>query len=221
MQAAAAAAAPPFSRGDKLRLCAPASSGLPRNATAIVASAASTDAGWVFDVTLTGGGPTGSDVRHVRGVSADWLRRENVIATAKSCAARPWGVWVRGAPRLLVPLFQRRYCWGAEQQARLWRDVTSLGATGPGPAGLSHGLGRVVVQRSRARPADAVVLDGQQRTITLTLLLAAVRDAAIAADAAAAAPLARRIDGVLLRPRTGGPCVGEADCAAARCAWQE
>ena len=221
MQAAAAAAAPPFRRGRKLRLCAPASSGLPRNATAIVASAASTDAGWVFDVTLTGGGPTGSDVRHVRDVSAKWLRRENVIATAKSCAARPWGVWVRGAPRLLVPLFQRRYCWGAEQQARLWRDVTSLGATGPGPAGLSHGLGRVVVQRSRARPADAVVLDGQQRTITLTLLLAAVRDAAIAADAAAAAPLARRIDGVLLRPRTGGPCVGEADCVAARCAWQE
>ena len=91
----------------------------------------------------------------------DWLRDENRIATAKECVMRPWGQWVRSAPRLLVPIFQRRYCWDAKQQDKLWHDVVS-------PRGFGmHGMGRVVVQRSQARPADSIVVDGQQRCTTL------------------------------------------------------
>ena len=138
-----------YSRGNKLRLCAPAHTGLPMNASAVVAACRFTAEGWRYDVTLTGGGSSGSDVRFVKDIGESWLRDENHIATAKECAARPWGQWVRAAPRLLVPIFQRRYCWGPKQQHRLWRDVVS-----PPSLGLGHGLGRVIVQRSAAKPQD-------------------------------------------------------------------
>ena len=167
--AAAAQHPAAHNRGDKLRLCAPAHSGLPLNAVAIVAASRSTGEGTCYDVTLTGCGTSGSDVQFVKEVPEEWLRSEHRIATAKACAMRPWGQWLRSAPRLLVPLFQRRYCWDTAQQQRLWRDVAS-------PSGLApHGLGRVVVQRSQLKPSDSIVVDGQQRTATLMLLLAAVR----------------------------------------------
>ena len=224
-----------YSRGDKLRLCAPAHSGLPLNAVAIVAASRPSPEGFRYDLTLTGGGASGSDVQFVKEVPEEWLRSESRIATAKACAQRPWGLWLRSSPRLLVPLFQvstaivgtsivrlphsepllfqRRYCWGATQQQRLWRDVAA-------PPGLApHGLGRVVVQRSRLKPADSIVVDGQQRTATLMLLLAAVRDVALALDAERAAPLVRLVTGALLRPKTTPPSLDAADGEALRYAY--
>ena len=224
-----------YSRGDKLRLCAPAHSGLPLNAVAIVAASRPSPDGFRYDLTLTGGGASGSDVQFVKEVPEEWLRSESRIATAKACAQRPWGLWLRSTPRLLVPLFQvstaivstslvrspynehllfqRRYCWGATQQQRLWRDVAA-------PPGLApHGLGRVVVQRSRLKPADSIVVDGQQRTATLMLLLTAVRDVAHALDAERAAPLVRLVTGALLRPKTASPSLDAADGEALRYAY--
>ena len=49
-----------YSRGNKLRLCAPAHTGLPMNASAVVAACRFTAEGWRYDVTLTGGGSSGS-----------------------------------------------------------------------------------------------------------------------------------------------------------------
>ena len=95
-----------YSRGDKLRLCAPAHSGLPLNAVAIVAASRPSPEGFRYDLTLTGGGASGSDVQFVKEVPEEWLRSESRIATAKACAQRPWGLWLRSSPRLLVPLFQ-------------------------------------------------------------------------------------------------------------------
>jgi hypothetical protein len=202
-----------YSRGDKLRLCAPAHSGLPLNAVAIVAASRPSPDGFRYDLTLTGGGASGSDVQFVKEFPEEWLRSESRIATAKACAHRPWGLWLRSTPRLLVPLFQRRYCWSATQQQRLWRDVAA-------PPGLApHGLGRVVVQRSRLKPADSIVVDGQQRTSTLMLLLAAVRDVALALDAERAAPLVRLVTGALLRPKTAPPSLDAADGEALRYAY--
>ena len=110
MAAPAPVAAALYKRGDKLRVNAPQSSGLPLNATAVVATARSTADGWCYDVTLSGGDAFGSDVHFVKGLAEAWLRSENNIATSKACAPRPFGAWVRGCARLLVPLFQRRYC---------------------------------------------------------------------------------------------------------------
>ena len=87
------------------------------------------------------------------------------------------------ARRLRIPFFQRRYCWSEPQWATLLRDVEACGGAG-------HALGRLTC----AVEADGrlLVIDGQQRSTTCALLLAAVRDAP-AADGA----LHARINNVL------------------------
>ena len=198
---------PAYKPGDVLVVAAPASSGLPLNARAIVASVNKYDGvQHKYDVTLTGGGARGSDVNYVKGVAEGWLRSEGRIATAKSCNVLPFGTFARTAPRLLVPLFQRRYCWVAEHWARLWRDV----ALGTASALAPHAIGRVTIARDRKA---VLVVDGQQRCTTMMLLLAAVRDEARAADAAAAEPLGAAVDAILLhRPklRDNGAAAGAA-----------
>ncbi len=161
-----------FKTGDKLVLAAPAFTGLPTGATAIVASTRyDTAAGcWKYDVTLTGIGGHGSGIRFVQGVNEGWLRTEGRIATAKSCAPLPFGSLLRLAPRVVVPLFQRRYCWDESQWRELWRDVAF-----PRTVMTPHAIGRVVVAREHG---SLILVDGQQRCMTLSLLLCAVRDLA-------------------------------------------
>ena len=85
--------------------------------------------------------------------------------------------------RLRIPFFQRRYCWSPPQWATLLRDVKAC-------CGGRHALGRMTC----AVGADGrlLVIDGQQRTTTCVLFLAACRDAP-AADAA----LRAAVDAVL------------------------
>ena len=175
-------AKPLYKMGDKLVVAAPGGSGLPNGANAVVACAHfDTPSGtWTYDVTLTGGGKHGSDVRFVKAVREGWLRNEGRIATAKSCAPMKFGEFARFAQRLFVPLFQRRYCWTSKEWLRLWGDVAS-------PAGLSpHFVGRVVTCRERGA---MVIVDGQQRCTTMMLLLTALRDAAQEVAVAAGALL--------------------------------
>ena len=85
--------------------------------------------------------------------------------------------------RLRIPFFQRRYCWSPPQWATLLRDVKAC-------CGGRHALGRMTC----AVEGDGrlLVIDGQQRTTTCVLFLAACRDAP-AADAA----LRAAVDAVL------------------------
>ena len=73
--------------------------------------------------------------------------------------------------RLRIPLFQRRYCWGEGQWSTLLSDVLKVVR---GEA-RQHSLGRATVAASRDE-ARVLVLDGQQRNTTTSLLLAAIRD---------------------------------------------
>ena len=93
-----------FSPGTRLILSAPAHSGLPNGAPAMVESSRWDEAAasWVYSVRL-------GDI--VKDVPAGWLRNENRIATAKACSSMPFEEFTRLGQRLLVPLFQRRYCW--------------------------------------------------------------------------------------------------------------
>ena len=181
---------PAYKPGDVLVVAAPASSGLPLNARAIVASVNKYDGvQHKYDVTLTGGGARGSDVQFVKGVSQGWLRSEGRIATAKSCNVLPFGTFARTAPRLLVPLFQRRYCWSEREWRQLWLDIVSpryfVSTSNP------HAIGRVVIARQLDRSPGAihresiVLVDGQQRCTTLMLLLCALRDVAASLDESA------------------------------------
>ncbi|KAL3903000.1 MAG: hypothetical protein SGPRY_011845 [Prymnesium sp.] len=158
-----------YASGDRLLLAPPSSSGLPNGATAIVKSARYDDAlaCWVYDLTLTGGGKHGSDIRFVSSVREGWLRTEGRIATAKNCAPIPFAQFMRSAARVLVPLFQRRYCWGEKEWDQMWESVSAPRVNG------SSSLGRVVV----CREGEAlVIVDGQQRCTTMLLLICALRD---------------------------------------------
>lgn len=92
--------------------------------------------------------------------------------------------------RYVVPLYQRPYVWGLEEQwAPLWEDIETQaeGALLAGEAATkrSHFLGAVVVNVSKivgASVARSEVIDGQQRLTTLQIFLAALRDHARAIE---------------------------------------
>jgi uncharacterized protein with ParB-like and HNH nuclease domain len=90
---------------------------------------------------------------------------------------RPFTNIINGTSQFLVPVFQRDYTWRAEPQcAQLWRDV--LRAARPGGEG-GHFLGSIVyiaTGDSLAGFTRWLLIDGQQRLTTLTLLLTALRD---------------------------------------------
>ena len=90
----------------------------------------------------------------------------------------------------LVPLFQRAYVWNKDEQwTPLWDDVRSIAdrvlekikdqEEGDYKNGIAHFLGTVVLDRvdGRTRDIDArQIVDGQQRLVTLQLLICAARD---------------------------------------------
>ena len=74
--------------------------------------------------------------------------------------------------RLIIPLFQRRYCWD-ETRVRGWvRDVFC----GKRDLFGAHNCGKIVMKEFEG---DFLVIDGQQRLTTESLLLAAIRDKAL------------------------------------------
>src|SRR5882672_8094621 len=89
--------------------------------------------------------------------------------------------------RYLVPLFQRGYVWQkATQWEPLWQDIidqaTTLRNNGK-HAGQYHFLGAIVpnqVPTMIRQTAASEIIDGQQRLLTLQVLLLALRDAAAA-----------------------------------------
>jgi len=88
---------------------------------------------------------------------------------------------LQGEKQYVVPLYQRRYSWEKKDDkdplSQLWDDILSLDGSGPAS---THFLGSVVIAPSPANtPAGVVtwlVVDGQQRLTTLSLLLCAIRD---------------------------------------------
>ena len=74
-----------------------------------------------------------------------------------------------------IPLYQREYQWGPENWLTLWRDLGTSQEDG-----VQHFFGIVLLERINRSSGSATgnrVIDGQQRLVTLLLLLAAVRDA--------------------------------------------
>ena len=67
--------------------------------------------------------------------------------------------------RYVVPRFQRDYSWEQEQWEDLWNDIQELGEGG------SHYMGYIVLQQKEKHQFE--IIDGQQRMVTLTLLILA------------------------------------------------
>src|SRR5699024_4760369 len=89
---------------------------------------------------------------------------------------------VEGTKQFQVPLYQRPYSWGQEELERLWGDVTEQverdQETRPGGS-AGHFLGSVVLAPgpfSASTLTRWLVIDGQQRLTSLSIMLAALRD---------------------------------------------
>ena len=85
--------------------------------------------------------------------------------------------YLGGTCQYQIPLYQRTYSWEREQCARLWSDIVNLHNT----RREGHFVGSIVRidEDSRAGSTLAMIIDGQQRLTTLTLLLVALRDYAV------------------------------------------
>lgn len=87
---------------------------------------------------------------------------------------------LEGKKQYQVPLYQRVYSWRKPQLDQLWNDVTELAAARREDPSATHFIGSLVLSQSPDYSVVGVskllVVDGQQRLTTLTILLAALRD---------------------------------------------
>ena len=87
---------------------------------------------------------------------------------------------LEGTRQYHVPLYQRTYSWKQPQHERLWADIVKLAETRRDHPAHTHFLGSLVLAPSPTinpgKIEEYLVVDGQQRLTTLTILLAAIRD---------------------------------------------
>lgn len=87
---------------------------------------------------------------------------------------------LEGTKQYVVPLFQRPYSWEKDQWGRLWDDLKEL-CEDSNPR--THFMGSIVTLPTRSVPEGVtkyLLIDGQQRLTTIFVLLAILRDNAIA-----------------------------------------
>jgi predicted transport protein len=115
---------------------------------------------------------------------------------------RPLPHILNGASQFVIPVFQRDYTWQAETQcAQLWRDIIRASRT-HGEQG--HFLGSIVYIATGDNSAGFtqwLLIDGQQRLTTITLLMAALRDHIEEThwSGGDSDPTAKRVDAYFLR----------------------
>ncbi|WP_435737375.1 DUF262 domain-containing protein [Cellulosimicrobium sp. PMB13] len=93
---------------------------------------------------------------------------------------------LEGKRQYQVPLYQRVYSWAQRQLDQLWRDIVQLASDRTNEPSTTHFVGSLVLASSPDSGPVGVqrylVVDGQQRLTTLTILLAALRDHRVATE---------------------------------------
>ncbi|WP_324715024.1 DUF262 and DUF1524 domain-containing protein [Helicobacter pylori] len=76
--------------------------------------------------------------------------------------------------QLVIPIYQRLYSWEKEQCKQLWDDIIKIG----GDDKMNrHFIGSILYMRvDDTHSSPLLIIDGQQRLTTITLLLTALRD---------------------------------------------
>lgn len=80
----------------------------------------------------------------------------------------------------IIPVFQRAYSWTQKHWKELWSDIEML--TREGNEQLEHFMGPIIIDKGETGsyvPEKYLVIDGQQRLVTLSTLLCVLRDLAI------------------------------------------
>lgn len=82
------------------------------------------------------------------------------------------------APQFLIPIYQRNYSWTEQQCRQLWNDILRAGSS---EDITGHFMGSIVYIEEGlstvSLKSPLLVIDGQQRLTTITLLLAALAEA--------------------------------------------
>ncbi|GAA9235741.1 DUF262 and DUF1524 domain-containing protein [Helicobacter pylori] len=76
--------------------------------------------------------------------------------------------------QLVIPIYQRLYSWEKEQCEQLWDDIIKIGGN---DKMNEHFIGSILYARvDDTHSSPLLIIDGQQRLTTITLLLTALRD---------------------------------------------
>src|SRR5438552_692786 len=83
--------------------------------------------------------------------------------------------FLKKASQLVIPIYQRTYSWGEKECQQLWDDIVRTGTNDNVPA---HFVGSIVyVEKGLyqvSSQSPLLVIDGQQRLTTVTLLIEAL-----------------------------------------------
>ncbi len=82
---------------------------------------------------------------------------------------------LNGNKQFIIPVYQRFYSWDIAQCKQLWNDIVEMQKKGK----VGHFVGSIVNIAGQTMPTGVqkfMIIDGQQRMTTLTLLLLALRD---------------------------------------------
>ena len=114
---------------------------------------------------------------------------------------RPFKAIINGTSQFVVPVFQRDYSWTEMHCEQLWQDILRIADV---PSERGHFLGSLVYVSTGDSAASFtrwLLIDGQQRLTTLTLLLIALRDHIVATDWTGSedGPTAKRIEAYFLK----------------------
>ncbi|MGL2860537.1 DUF262 domain-containing protein, partial [Helicobacter pylori] len=76
--------------------------------------------------------------------------------------------------QFVIPIYQRVYSWGKEQCKQLWDDIIKIGGN---DKMNGHFIGSILyVQVDATHSSPLLIIDGQQRLTTITLLFIALRN---------------------------------------------
>ncbi len=109
----------------------------------------------------------------------------------------PFVALINGNKQFIIPAFQRDYSWTTEQCKQMWDDIMLAG----NDEGRDHFMGSFVYIAGNTGAVFSawLVIDGQQRLTTLTLLLVALRDHIRDTDWGGQEPTPEQIDAYFLK----------------------
>jgi uncharacterized protein with ParB-like and HNH nuclease domain len=87
-------------------------------------------------------------------------------------------VFLKKSPQFIIPIYQRTYSWTDKECEQLWNDILR---TGQNDALSAHFVGSIVyIEQGLSQVSSQsplLVIDGQQRLATVTLVIAALAKA--------------------------------------------
>ncbi|GHR17726.1 hypothetical protein VN0443_13540 [Helicobacter pylori] len=78
--------------------------------------------------------------------------------------------------QLVIPIYQRLYSWEKEQCKQLWDDIIKIGGNDKMDGHFIGSILYVITDKTTYSNNVLLIIDGQQRLTTITLLLTALRD---------------------------------------------